>query len=538
MTELFKRLLEQRGLGVDFLRPQYQPEYWRGQLPDIKQAVARIKQAVEQGEKVLIYGDYDVDGVTASTILHDALQLAGVEEIEIMLPDRFKEGYGMHLSCVERAQELKTSLVITVDCGANNEEVIAALAEAGIDVIVTDHHELAGAVPTAVAVVDAKRPDCSCADELKELCGAGVAFMLADELVAAGLIPAGQEKWLLDLVMIGTICDNMVLRGLNRELCYYGFKVLEKTRRIGLKELMRVAGVKTLNTDAIGFQLGPRLNAGGRMESAEIALQLLMTQSRAEALKLSNKLEELNGERKRVQGTAIAEVAKAGVTDEPVLVAVGEGWHEGVLGIIAGRLVEQYHRPCFALAEVEDGVLKGSGRSFGDFNLAEALSECQKWLETGGGHAGACGVKLLMVNLPKFRQEINNYYKSLELKDQEKFLEKQEDLTVEQLEELSVELVDELKQLEPYGIGNEEPVWLLSNVLVQEARRMGSEEQHLRLTVRDNRGKLLKLVAFYAPKEWMQLSGGEHINAWINLTGNEWNGQRSAEGRIVRLTLV
>ena len=335
----------------------------------------RIRLAVDRGEKVLIYGDYDVDGVTASTLMFDALKLAGVEFVEVMLPDRFVDGYGMSAKVITRAKELGVGLVVTVDCGSGNGAIVEELNREGIDTIVTDHHECPLELPEAVAVINPKRQDWQIPVEITEaeidgLAGVGVAFKLAQALVESGLIPSGQEKWLLDLAMIGTICDSMLLTGENRILGFYGMKVLEKTRRVGLIELVRLAGVKKIDSDAIKFQIGPRLNAAGRLESAQISLDLLTTKSKAEAAQLAEKLEELNKQRQGEQRRALKEVDERGVlglkqgsSELPaVIVETGE-WHEGIVGIIAGKLSDKYKRPAFALCEVTDGILKGSGRS-------------------------------------------------------------------------------------------------------------------------------------------------------------------------------
>lgn len=535
MSRIFDELLRVREFGADFLLPKYEDCVKARCLPDMEVAVERIKQAVDKQEKVLIYGDYDVDGVTASTVMYDTLRLAGVkkENLQIMLPNRFLDGYGMSKKVVARAQEDGVRLVVTVDCGSRNHEIIAELKEASIDTVVTDHHECGDSLPEAVAVINPKRKDVEVPKELRELAGVGVAFKVAQALVEAEMIPQGQEKWLLDLVVIGTVCDSMKLLGENRRLCYYGLKVLEKTRRPGLKELMREVGTKHLNTEAIGFQLGPRLNAAGRMQTAERALELLMSEQKMVAAKLALELEQLNKERKSQQQSAIKEITERGVGDSSVIIQTGD-WHEGVLGIIAGRLVEEYHRPAFALVEV-DGAYKGSGRSFGEFNLAEALTVCDKYIIGGGGHAEACGVKVEKGKLEEFEQAMNEYYRSLRLKNQERFLAVKEDLVVEEFEELSLELLAELGKLEPYGEGNPEPIFLLPEVRVVEAAKLGDGGKHLRLTVWDKQGRSLKLMRFFAPEEDLQIRGGETVNVWINLAENEFRGIRSVEGRILKI---
>ena len=551
MNKIFEQLLRIRGVGKNFLCPKYEDLAPAKELPDMERAIAELLAAKKAGEKVLIYGDYDVDGVTATTIMKESLEMLGIPGVETMLPDRFVDGYGMSERLVERAKREKIGLVVTVDCGSNNPDIITELAQNGVKVVVTDHHELMGETPKdAAAVVNPKRPEfrkkiLACQAEiiegkkvpdisgLAELSGAGVVFMLARALVDKGEIPTGQEKWLLDLAMIGTICDAMKLIKDNRIICKYGMIVLKKTRRPGLKELMRVAGTKSLNTDAIGFQIGPRLNAAGRMKTAELALKLLTTKSKTEAARLAEELNRLNSERKNQQNQAVSEVEKQGGMSEPVLVVQGK-WHEGIVGIVSGRLTERYKKPSFVLTEV-DGVLKGSGRSFGEFNLALAVSECQNLLLGGGGHAAACGIKLEKEKFEEFKRKINSYYMGLRLNNQERFLDVREDLAVTEVGELNLELFDEMKQLEPFGEGNPEPIFLLMDVFVLDVSRMGAEGQHLRMLVRGEDGKTMKLVAFNAEKEWLELEAGGRVNVWVSLVENEWNGTRSIEGRILKL---
>ena len=247
-------------------------------------------------------------------------------------------------------------------------------------------------------------------------------------------------------------------------------------------------------------------------------------------------LENLNKARKTQQQAAFKEIETRGVDGGAVMVECGN-WHEGILGIVAGKLVEKYHRPAIVLAET-DGVFKGSGRSFGEFNLAEALAVCKDYIVAGGGHAEACGLKVAPDRIDDFRRAINAYYDGLQLKNQERFLGIKEDLQVRDFDQFSLELVTELQKLEPYGMGNEEPIFLLPEVRVVEAAKLGADGKHLRLTVWDQNGKSLKLIQFYAPEEYLQLRGGEIINAWITLGENEYRGLRSVEGRIVKLAIA
>ena len=531
MNKLFEQLMQARGITEDFLHPQYEKLADSFLLPDMAQAVERIEQAIKNHDHILIYGDYDVDGVTASTVMADALKLAGIEKIDIMLPDRFADGYGMSPKIVKKVQGLHANLVITVDCGSSNQAIIEELTALGVDTIVTDHHEISNELPDAVAVINPKRQDY---DGFRDLAGVGVAFKLAQALIKKGLIKEGQEKWLLDLVLIGTICDNMPLVAENRILSFYGMKVLAKTRRVGLKELMLKAGVKTLNSDAIGFQIGPRLNAAGRLESAELSLKLLMVEKKVEAAAIADKLENLNKRRKTEQQAALKEIRERGVSSEPVIIETGK-WHEGILGIVAGKLTEEYRRPSFVLTEVQEGIYKGSGRSFGDFNLAAALANCGDYIINGGGHALAAGVKVASDKLYAFREKMNDYYKSLDLEGQERFLELNEDLAIDNLGDVNLGLLDDLALLEPFGGDNEEPIFKLQDFRVVEVRHMGAERQHLALIVEDKDLRQLKLLAFFAPEEWLKITEDARLDLWVKLAENDWNGSRTIEGKIINL---
>ncbi|MBQ6460841.1 single-stranded-DNA-specific exonuclease RecJ [Candidatus Saccharibacteria bacterium] len=535
MNKLFAQLLEKRHLKEDFLHPKYEDLAAPFLLPDMDKATKRIKQAIDSQEKILIYGDYDVDGVTASALMEQALNLAGAKNIDIMLPDRFTDGYGMSPRLIEHAKKTNISLVVTVDCGSHNHEVIDELNTLGIDTIVTDHHECANTIPEAIAVVNPKRQDCTGPAALRSLAGVGVAFKLAQALVEQKTIPAGQEKWFLDLVLIGTICDNMPLTGENRILGYYGVKVLEKTRRPGLRELMRSAGVKHITSESIGFQIGPRLNAAGRLDTAELSLQLLRTSSATNAATLSNKLEELNKKRRIEQRIATEEIIKRKKQTDPVIIETGN-WHEGILGIVAGHLVEYYHKPAFVLTEIENGIFKGSGRSFGGFNLAEALNYAKDSIINGGGHAGAAGVKVEQKNLYAFREKINEYYRSLHLADQEIYFKTSADLTTENLKDLSLDFIEELKLLEPFGVGNEEPIICIKNPEILEIKHIGDQGQHIRIDIKGKDGKILKCIAFSAPEAWFNLDSYEPHDYMVKPIENEWNGVRTVEARLIDIT--
>ena len=533
MNKLFAQLVEKRHLDDTFLHPKYDNLTDPFILPDMDKAINRIREAKDKNERILIYGDYDVDGITASTLMEQTLILAGVkpDNIEIMLPDRFADGYGMSPRLIEFAKAHQITLVITVDCGSRNHAIVEELNTLKIDTIVTDHHECADTLPEARAIINPHRKD-QPIKSLQNLAGVGVAFKLAEALTKKNYIKEGQEKWLLDLVLLGTICDNMLLTGENRILGYFGVKVLEKTRRPGLKELMRTAGVKRITSESIGFQIGPRLNAAGRLETAELSLKLLRTSSASEAAAIAVKLEELNKKRRIEQRAATDEIIQKKRTADPVIIETGH-WHEGILGIVAGRLVEKYHQPAFVLTETEQGILKGSGRSFGDFGLSDALNYAKSTIISGGGHAGAAGVRLEQKHLFEFREKINEYYKSLHLVNQENYFDTHADLETSNLGDISLELIEELKLLEPFGAGNEEPIVRLKNPEIVEMKRMGDQGQHLRLDLKGNDGKVLKCVAFSAPDHWFNLDSSDTHDLLIKPIENEWNGTRSVEARLI-----
>lgn len=539
MSKLFERLKKSRHLDEHFLHPKYEDLSDPFILPDMEKAVERISQAINNKEKILVYGDYDVDGVTASTVMEQILLLAGAkpDNIEIMLPDRFADGYGMSPKLIKRAQKQGITLVITVDCGSLNHEIVSELNELKIDSIITDHHETDSKLPEAIAIINPHRQDHP-VKTLQNLAGVGVAFKLAEAFTKRDLISSGQEKWLLDLVLLGTICDNMTLVGENRILGYFGLKVLAKTRRPGLKELMQKAGVKNLNAESIGFQIGPRLNAAGRLDTAELSLKLLQVASPVDAVPLAEKLETLNKKRKTEQISATKEITKRGIKDGPVIVEVGH-WHEGILGIVAGHLVEEYHKPAFVLTETNDDIYKGSGRSFGDFNLAGALSYAKAAILSGGGHAGAAGVRIRKDQLYAFREKINAYYDSLHLVNQESYFKTQPDLTVDDFSDLNLAFLEELKSLEPYGAGNEEPAFRLQNVQIESVMRLGPERNHLRLDLRDHAGRSLKCLAFYAKEAWLNLDPAlDQIEPIVKFIENDFNGVKSLEARIIDINML
>ena len=536
---VIKEILIKRGIPADkhevFLNPDYNAtKHDPFLLPDMKVAVSRIIQAHDKNELIVIYGDYDVDGMCATVILVEALTTLGLK-IETYTPNRFTEGYGLNEEAIKGIKKTGAKLIITVDCGSTSSKEIKLANKLKIDVIVTDHHGLDEKIPPALAVINPHRVDNKY--PFKDLAGCGIAFKLVQALqTKLEGFPEGQEKWLLDLVALGTVCDIVPLLDENRNNVFWGINVLKKTRRVGLKALMAVAKIvpSELDTRKIGFVLGPRLNVAGRLETAEMSMELLMTKDSQRALELAEKLDKLNLERRIEQDRIYNEACEMiSYHDEPVIVVASDGWNEGVIGIVASKIMEKYHKPTFVLSISE--TVKGSGRSFGDLNLADAISSTKEYLLSGGGHTAAAGVSLMPEKINEWRKAINDYYKKMNLKNQERFLTPTEDISMTVIE-MDVELVKKLEKLEPFGIGNEKPIFRLNGMRAKYVDRIGSDKNHLKLTLTDG-NETIKFLAFSPPDDWF-IDQGDKLDVWVNLEINEWQGSQTVEGRILRLEVV
>ena len=541
---LFERILTARGLTTRAARQAFlQPDYMAVKhdpflLPDMKKAVARLKQAREQGEKIVIYGDYDIDGLSATALLLDAFGKFGFEDVDAFIPNRFVEGYGMTMGAVDKVRDMGADLIVTVDTGSLCHAEIAYATSLGIDTVVTDHHNVAETPPPSVAAVNPKFPGHTY--PFRDLCGAGVAFKLVQALqTELDGLPDGYEKWLLDLVALGTVCDIVTLADENRANVYWGLEVLKKQQRPGLKALMAVAGIEPgqVNARHLGFGLGPRMNAAGRLETAQYALDMLVACDGLAALEASEKLEELNVKRRSIQDAIFEEacVQAEELADDRVLVVSSSGWNHGVIGIVASKLVEKYKKPVFIIGERGEEAT-GSARSFGDFSAADAVRAADDIIIKGGGHGAAAGVTLATGKIGDFRRRVNEFYDSLQLTNQERYLLPRADVEIDDFSEIDEELVANLAKMEPFGNGNPEPVLKITTASVLSARRMGADGQHVKLALRDKNSKVLQMLAFNAPEEFFREPGDEVV-AWFQPTVNEWQGVRTVEGRLVHVAL-
>ena len=542
---LFERILTARGLTTRaaceaFLQPDYTAvKHDPFLLPDMKKAVVRLKQAREQGEKIVIYGDYDIDGLSATALLLDAFGKFGFKDVDAFIPNRFIEGYGMTIGAVDKVRDMGADLIVTVDTGSLCHAEIAYATSLGIDTVVTDHHNVAETPPPSVAAVNPKFPGHTY--PFRDLCGAGVAFKLVQALqTELDGLPDGYEKWLLDLVALGTVCDIVMLADENRANVYWGLEVLKKQQRPGLKALMAVAGIKPeqVNARHLGFGLGPRMNAAGRLETAQHALDMLVARDGLAALEASEKLEELNGRRRSIQDTIFEEacVQAEELADDRVLVVSSAGWNHGVIGIVASKLVEKYKKPVFIIGERGEEAT-GSARSFGDFSAADAVRAADDIIIKGGGHGAAAGVTLATGKIGDFRRRVNEFYDSLQLTNQERYLLPRADVEIDDFSEIDEELVANLAKMEPFGNGNPEPVLKITAASVLSVRRMGADGQHVKLTLRDKNGTALQMLAFNAPEEFF-CEPGDTVAAWFQPTVNEWQGVRTVEGRLLHVSEV
>ena len=539
---LFERILTARGLTTRAARQAFlQPDYTAVKhdpflLPDMKKAVARLKQAREQGEKIVIYGDYDIDGLSATALLLDAFGKFGFKDVDAFIPNRFVEGYGMTMGAVDKVRDMGADLIVTVDTGSLCHAEIAYAASLGIDTVVTDHHNVAETPPPSVAAVNPKFPGHTY--PFRDLCGAGVAFKLVQALqTELDGLPDGYEKWLLDLVALGTVCDIVTLADENRANVYWGLEVLKKQQRPGLKALMAVAGIdpEQVNARHLGFGLGPRMNAAGRLETAQHALDMLTARDGLAALEASERLEELNGKRRGIQDAIFEEacVQAEELADDRVLVVSSDGWNHGVIGIVASKLVEKYKKPVFIIGERGEEAT-GSARSFGDFSAADAVRAADDIIIKGGGHGAAAGVTLETEKIGDFRRRVNEFYDSLQLTNQERYLLPRADVEIDDFSEIDEELAANLAKMEPFGNGNPEPVLKITRASVLSMRRMGADGQHVKLALRDKNGKVLQMLAFNAPEEFFREPGDEVV-AWFQPIINEWQGARTVEGRLLHV---
>lgn len=548
LEPLLAQLLFNRGIATadeadNFLHPDYDELHDPFLFRDMQKAVDRIGSAIKEKQSIVLYGDYDVDGVSALSVLFSTFRvLKASDNVQIYIPDRYTEGYGMNSAAVRSFKEQGVQLVIACDCGSSNVQEIGLANELGIDVIVVDHHKQPPDVPAAYAMLnpvflDEPYP-------FKKLCSGGVAFKLATALLRSlsygkGMLdkplPEGWEKWLLDFVALATIADMMQLVGENRTLVTYGLTVLRKSRRLGLQELAHAAStpLEKATTGMVGFHFAPRLNAAGRLKHANSAFQLLITEDPDEAQKLADELHTTNKERQGLTMKILDEAVKQIPEDDlPVLlVAQGQGWSSGVVGLVAGRLKEKFHRPALAISVGEEKIV-GSGRSVFGFDVTSALVESRDHLAHFGGHPMACGFTVLSPEaLEPFIASMQKIAER-ELKAEHLIPKLTIDAEIP-FQNVTWDMFSNIEQLEPYGTGNPEPVFCSRDVTVQEVRTVGTEGKHLRLQLMDGQGGVHQGIAFQQGAWSATLKQGSTIDIAYRISVNEWNGHRDLQVEVV-----
>ena len=494
-------------------------------LRDMDRAVRRIRRALETGETVAVYGDYDVDGITSTCLLTDCLSRLGGRVLPY-IPDRLEEGYGLNSEAVSALAAQGVTLIVTVDCGITAVEEAACAASLGVELVITDHHECKAALPAAAAVVDPRRADCPY--PFKCLAGVGVALKLV--LALGG--PARQDELLeryADLAAIGTVADVMSLTGENRTIVRLGLEALRRTGRPGLRALLHEAGLdeRPLTATAIGYTLAPRINASGRMGCASLAGELLLTDDPARGEELSRALCDLNRERQAIEAEIYTE-CQAMAEARPqrhALVLAGEQWHQGVVGIVASRLAEKYSCPAFMIC-LQDGKGKGSCRSFAGFNLFAALERCAPLLEGFGGHALAAGFTIREENIPAFAAAMNDYVCAC-TGGEEMVSALDIDGELDDVGLLTLEGVEGLELLEPYGAGNPKPVFSLSGCLVSAVNEVGGG-RHLKLKLTAS-GRSFDAIFFSATAEEAGVGPGDRVDVAFTPQINEYRGGRSVQ---------
>ena len=543
---LFNRGLVEKNDIEEFLNPDYEKHSHDSFLfLQMNQAVDLIIKHIKEGNKIIIYGDYDADGVTSSALLFEILTILKANP-EVYIPDRVSEGYGLNNGAIDQLINEGAKLIITVDGGIRNKDEVDYAKSKGLDVIITDHH----------VGPDSKKdlPDCLIINPVLEhekypfkyLAGVGVAFKLAKAITSKAKLNKSVkqklEEQILDLVAIGTVADCVRLTGENRILVKKGLEVLNKTKRKGLQELIKVAqinGDKKLEAWNIGFQIGPRLNAAGRMDHANTAFELLATKNKDEAIILARRLNNRNIERQKNTEEIFNEVEKQIniESDDKIIIGVcpsdnrkGEAWNEGIIGLVAGRICAKYYLPVLIITRAKDGY-KGSGRSIDEFNMISAINNCVEFLDKFGGHPAACGFSLTEDNLEKFTNEIKQIAKEkLEKIDLTPKLKIEMEIG---LDEVGEEIIKDIEMFSPFGQNNEKPKFMSRGIFIVDITTMGIDGKHIKFKVKNETSGIISALGFGQAEKWQDLRIGDKIDIVYYIEMNEFNGRREAQLKIV-----
>lgn len=528
LSRLLATILVNKGLEnkqeIDvFLNPTRKDFHDPYLMPDMEIAVKRIMQAIDNKEKVIIYGDYDVDGITSITVLKKFLADRGLE-VDSYIPNRLDEGYGLNKAAIDKIVAEGYQLMITVDCGISGIEEIDYANSLGLETIVTDHHEPADVLPNALAVVDAKRKDNKYPNN--QLAGVGVVFKLIQAISQVNNLEEKEYLKYLDIVCVGTISDIVPLVNENRVIAKLGLKLVEVTKNVGLRALLTSIGYKRIDSSAISFGIAPRINACGRMGHEQEALKLFLTDNIVEATEITKKLNEYNKERqdieKRIFNEVLAKIEKS-EKDKPCIVLADENWHHGVIGIVSSKVTEMYYKPSILIC-FEDGEGKGSGRSIPGFDLHDALSKCDKHIDRFGGHSMAIGISVSKDNYNSFKEEFEEFVGNTNINELIPVIKVDEEVTSK---DISVNIVKELSMLEPFGEANKMPIFMYKNLKISSIRAL-SDGKHLKLSLKDE-GAIIDAIGFnmgYLVDDFLL---GDKVDVLGNLEINSFNGRESVQ---------
>ena len=508
----------------EFLEPKRQNFHDPFLMPDMEIAVNRIIKGIENKEKIIIYGDYDVDGITSITVLKSFLEDRGIQ-VGQYIPNRLDEGYGLNKVAIEKIVNEKYDLMITVDCGISGIEEIKYANSLGLEVIVTDHHEVGENLPEAIAVVDAKRKDNQY--PCRDLAGVGVAFKLIQAIgMKLGLEEKEYLKY-LDIVCIGTISDIVPLVGENRVITKLGLRLVEQTKNMGLKSLLMSSGYKNIDSTCISFGIAPRINACGRMGHADEALKLFLSNDIYEVNELTKKLNEYNTIRqqkeKAIYEDAVRQIEENKLYENSSIIVSGENWHHGVIGIVSSKITDLYFKPSILLCN-EGELSKGSGRSIPGFDLHEALMKCQDEIERFGGHAMAIGITIKKDNFHEFSKEFEKITREAKIDEIVPIINIDAKIN---LSDINKEIVESLKLLEPFGEGNKTPIFAFKNLKIDSIRAL-SEGKHIKMTLKDE-NTIINAIGFNLGHLTDEFKIGDKIDVVGTLEINSFNGVDSLQ---------
>lgn len=508
-----------------FLEPTRRDFHNPFRITDMEKAVERIIKAIENQEKVTIYGDYDVDGITSITVLKSFLQDRGLA-VESYIPNRLEEGYGLNKQAIEKIAQNGCELMITVDCGISAIEEINYANSLGIETIVTDHHEPGNELPKALAVIDNKRKDSTY--PFRELAGVGVVFKVTQAIgMKLGLKEEEYLKY-LDIVCVGTISDIVPLVNENRVIAKLGLMLIRQTKNIGLRSIINSSGYTKIDSNSISFGIAPRINACGRMGKAEEALELLMSKNYNQVSELTQRLNEHNRIRqeteKNIFENAVKQIEEEHLENNNAIIVGGHNWHHGVIGIVSSKITEMYFKPSILLSFEEDGIGKGSGRSIPGFDLHDALMQCMDTIEKFGGHSMAVGITVRKEKFESFREEFEKIAEAAHIDEIMPVI--QVDSKIE-IKDINKEMVESLKQLEPFGEGNRMPVFVFKNLKIDSIRAL-SEGKHLKMTLKDN-NTIINSIGFNLGHLAEEYRIGDKIDVVGVLEINSFNGVDSLQ---------